>query len=327
MRQTFFARAGWLGCLLLLQDADCSASNTNPIATTNSLPVMQGLGLSSPLPADLQITGSWAFDLNSNIQSHANDAGSLTEDLIIDGEVHLLSTTLKFKLSDDWQLGLQVTGNRVSAGQLDSVIDDWHDFFGLDDGDRSRQPQEQLNILYRNQNHSIQVTDSVSGLVDAQLMLSHQVIDRPSFKLSVHGQLNLPTGANRPLLGSQETDASLSVAAAGDKGSFAWHTNIGALAIGDDSLFLIPTRGSTWFSSLGLHWRASDRWRLSAQMDAHGPVLRSDIEELNQEAWLFSLAVERKFWQSGPRLQLYFSEDVSVNRAADFSLGINLKFD
>ncbi len=325
MIRAFDVRKTWLGWLTLMQLGVCTANQFDPIPTINSLPIMQGSGLGQPLLTNLNTEQAWSLDLNSYLQSHANDAGSSTEDLIIDAEVHSLSATLKLNFARDWQLGLQISGHKLKAGQLDSLIDDWHDLFGLDDGDRARQARDQLQILYRNQNDTIELNQPQSGLTDALLTLSYQAIDRPTFKLSVHGQLNLPTGSNASLLGSDKLDAAISLSAAGSKGKLGWHANVGALGIGDDNLFLLSTRESTWFSSLGAHWQANDRWRWSAQMDVHGPVFESFIEEINQESWLFSLAGERTIWHNGPRVQLYFSEDVSVNRSADFTLGINIK--
>ena len=53
------------------------------------------------------------------------------------------------------------------------------------------------------------------------------------------------------------------------------------------------------------------------QLDGHGEVFDSLIEEINKPAWQLTLASNYKQWQ------IYFAEDITVNRAADFSLGIN----
>lgn len=316
-------RAAWI----LLFVLNCSnASDAAPIPVVNSLPVMAGAGLNKPKSASLLDHQEISASINAVVQSHANDAGSPNEDLILDGEVHTLDISLKWGFAPDWQASINAAGIRNTSGQFDGLIDEWHDLLSLNTGDRSQQARDQFRFLYRSENSSIELSEPSSGITDTTISLGHQLIESSEWQLALYADVNLPTGKSNRALGSEKADYALSLAAAKLSHRFTWHANIRALLIGDESLFGIPTENTAWASSLGLHWQASDKWRWSTQLDGHGAVFKSAIDEINQPAWQMSLAGERTLGAGNSSIQVFFTEDVSVNRAADFSFGAALNF-
>ncbi len=298
--------------------------DTSPIQVRNSLPVLEGAGLGTPKSARIEEPNTIRFNFNTNIESHANDSGSTRETLIIDGEVHSATLNIDWGFAPQWQANLGVRALRNTSGQFDGAIDAWHDFFNLDDGDRARQPDDQLLYFYSNTDGSARLAQPSSGLGDLQVGLSRQLVSRNKFSLAAHADASLSSGSARSAISSNKPDARLTLAASGQRANVGWHLNLGAVAIGDKRLFAIPTNASTWTTSLGAHWQTGTHWRWSAQLDGHGPIFNSAIAELSQNAWQLALAGE---WQtSKATIQLYFTEDVVVNSSADFAFGVNLRF-
>jgi len=312
------------GLFLWLVAPPCLAVNTTPIPTKNTLPVMQGAGLGKPQSAKINNTSPWTINVNASLQSHANDAGSQTESLLIDSEVHSVVTNLQWNFAPAWQLALQLEGLRNTSGHFDGTIDRWHDLFGLDAGDRSRQARDQINIEYHSPESATRINHANSGLGDTRISLGYQLQDRLDWQLAIYSEVNLPTGKPQSLLGSDKTDLSLGLAAARSGETFGWHANLGVVAIGDKSLFGIATQTAAWFSSLGTHWQINQNWRISAQLDGHARVFVTSVDEIGGPAWQLSLSGERKLGKNGASIQAYFSEDISVNRTADFLFGVKL---
>jgi len=137
--------------------------------------------------------------------------------------------------------------------------------------------------------------------------------------------LTLPTGNSEKLTGSDKIDADLGLYVAGRGEGFweniAWHANVGYIFIGDDQAFGIQTKNSTWFNSLGLYWGFNPAFTVKAQLDSHGGMFESDIDELYKVATQLTLGLAYQT-KNKNIIEIYFSEDVAVNRSADFSVGI-----
>ncbi len=298
------------------------ANDSDPIHLSNTLPIMQGSGLSAPKSSSIgngDEKSDWSMLVSANIQSHANDASSGSEFLIIDGETQSLSFLMQWNFAPRWQLGVDLSLIKNTAGNFDNLIREWHDLFGLDQGDRDSLQDDQLLFSYRNGDmSSLELSDSVSSISDTEISLAYQLYADNRLSIAAHLSAILPTGDADKATGSDETDIKLSLAIGSNtKTSLAWHLSAEVITIGDEALFNIPTKDTTWVGSAGVHWRSSDLWRWSMQLDAHGEVFKSEIEEINRPAWQLALAGQYKKWQ------IYFAEDLTVNRAADFTFGIN----
>ena len=65
---------------------------------------------------------------------------SSTEYLNLDGETLRFALELRYGLAENWDLQLEVPWLEHSGGNLDRLIDDWHDLWGMSDGGRSEYP-------------------------------------------------------------------------------------------------------------------------------------------------------------------------------------------
>lgn len=309
-------------CFMIGFIESAQANDSRPIYLNNVLPIMQGSGLTAPkasLLSDDEKNSDWSVLVSANLQSHANEADSGDEYLIIDGEVQQLSLLTQWNFTARWQLGVDLSLTKNSAGNFDNAIREWHDLFSLDQGDRKNLPDDQFLVNYRDGDiSSIELSDSASSLSDTEVSLAYQLYADNGLSVAAHLSAMLPTGDADKATGSDKTDIKLSLAVGSNTNtSLAWHLNADVIAIGDDALFAIPTKDTTWAVSAGLHWKSNEDWRWSMQLDGHGEIFISEIDEINQPVWQLSLAGQYKRWQ------VYFAEDLTVNRAADFSFGVN----
>lgn len=319
------------GLSLMLLSSLASAGSVDPILVKNSLPFMEGLGLPAPKRSSINELGVWSVTTIGNVQSHANVAFNGAESFTLDGEVHKFGALIEWGFAPRWQVSATVEAINNTAGSLDRIIDRWHDTFGLPDGDRPILGRDQF--LFQLSTETLEGTsvtelsESTSGIGDIELGVSYQWLNSKRLNFAAHVTANLPTGDADDLTGSQDLDVSASVALSSKRTSgINWHANLGVLAIGDDQVFGLSTESVTWFSSTGLHWQPSQRWRWSAQLDGRGRILQSAFQELSDAAFQIAIGSEFAWGASGNSLQLYFTEDISVNRSADFAFGLNFRF-
>lgn len=301
--------------------ASLHAVDSTPIRAHNSLPIMQGLGLAPARDAALDSAQrlSWAVDFA--LQSHANNAASANagEALLIDAESLLLSAELRWDFSPAWRAAIKVGAVRHSAGALDSAIRAWHDALGLTQGDREALADDQFTIFYQQNGRQTQLAKASSGVSDTELSLAYQLQETDRWQLAVHGFINLPSGDEARLSGSRSSDYGLAIAWASNTAQrWGWHSSIGLNAIGDDQLFGINTQNAVWSVSSGVHFQAGEKWRWSAQLDGHDALFESQIPELSRPAWQLALGLE-----FADQWQVFITEDLTVNRAADFTLGLS----
>ena len=318
--------------LLLFKQVSIQAAEQkefSPFFVNNVLPVSIGLGLPKALSANSLKQGQKQLVFNLGVKSNANDSGSaIGEMLRLDGETYSLDVGLAYGLTQRWQLDAQVSYLRHTAGSLDSLIDGWHDFFGLDDGDRPLFERDQFEYSYTNGDTSEVVTED-DGISDFRLGIGYAIKQSEPLNFLIRAGISLPTGDADNLTGSDDVDADIGLYfnGRGQQGRWknvAWHANLGYLLIGDEQALGIPTESSAWFSSLGAYWTVFPSIVLKSQLDSHGAFFDSDIDELTRAANEITIGMSYLTKQGG-QFEIYFSEDVSVNRAADFSFGISKK--
>lgn len=306
----------------------------SPFFVNNVLPVSIGLGLPKTLSATPLARGQKTFALNFGIKSNANDAGSpvnlgsSSEILRLDGETYSLDVGLAYGLSKRWQIDAQVSYLLHSSGNFDRLIDSWHEFFGLNEGDRPLFERDQFEFLYSNGDVTESIDDSVSGISDLRIGAGYLLSQSKVANLMLRAGLSLPTGDADDLTGSDDVDADVGIYANGRGANkwqkFGWHANIGYLFIGDEQALGIATEDGAWFSSLGAYWSLNSNWIIKGQFDSHGAFFDSEIDELSDSATEVTLGFSYKS-KSWGIFEIFFSEDISVNRAADFSFGITRK--
>ena len=320
----------YFGLLVIVNFTTNVFAKTNdvlaPFFVSNNLPVSTGVGLPKSLSAIALESGEKRLDINLGVKSNANDdPGRAGEILILDGETHSLDIGVEYGLNHSWQIDAQLSYLRHSSGNLDGLIQNWHDLIGLDGGDRSRLGRDNFLFSYTNNEVQNLIDAPVSGINDLRIGLGYQLqqnwVDNFMFRFG----LSLPTGNAEKLIGSDklDVDAGIYISNQGSQRweKFGWHANLGYVFIGDDQALGIKTKSGTWFNSLGAYWVINSTVTLKGQLDSHGAFFQSDVPTLTRSTTELTLGLALQSKRFGT-FDIHFSEDITVNRAADFSFGI-----
>lgn len=324
-------RTNYLFLFFIALNSSWSSANESPFWVTADLPIMLGLGLPKALSAHSPALGETYLIVNGVVKSNANDAGAVNETLILDGESQSLDFGLEYGLTEKWSLDLQLAYIKHSGGSLDGLIQSWHDIFSLSDGDRPLFEENDFNFSYQNVSGQNKITKSTSGISDLRIGIGYALpisVESSRVKaLMLRAGLNLPTGEANKLIGSEKLDFDAGLYVSGKSQQWkklGWHINLGYLYIGDDSQFGISTKQHAWFNSLGLSWNVNPKLQVRGQLDTHSALFESKIDEINQHASQLTLGVAYDVANVGV-ISFYISEDVTVNRAADFSIGLSVQ--
>ena len=297
-----------------------------PLYVKNLSPVAGLLGLPSQRSADIAPAGRFDLALLGSIASHYVQEASAEEFLNLDGETARLALQARYALGNNWDLQLEVPWLEHSGGSLDSLIDNWHDFWGMSDGGRSDAGQDLLDYTYSGTDNFSLLDDS-SGLGDSSLSISYRFFaDQHSSAAMVAGY-KFATGDEEEFLGSGAEDAYLAVRFSGDHGGelpLRWHGQLGYLYAGKSELIENVQERHLWFAGLGVDWRLSPRWSLLGQLDAHAAPADSDIKGIGEAASMLSAGAR---WRFADRwaLDLSLVEDIQVETAPDvtFQAGVS----
>ena len=298
----------------------------DPLYVKNLSPVTGLLGL--PSQRDAAPVGGWGLDLHTGIASHYVLDLPGEERLLLDGETLRLALDARYGFGDRWELQLEVPWLEQSGGHLDSVINRWHDLWGMSDGGRSAAEDDVLDYRYRSAAADFTLQDDASGLGDVTAAISYAFYRDDSSTASLAAGYKFGTGDEREFLGSGADDAWLAVRFSGDHLSdlpLAWHGQLGYLYADDSDLLGPAQNNNLWFVGLALDWRVATHWSLLAQFDANAAPMDSDIDALGTDAILLSLGVR---WRFAPNwaLDLNFVEDAQVETAPDVTFQASLRY-
>lgn len=291
---------------------------TEPLYSKNLSPLTGLLGLPSPRAAALTPPGDWQLALHGAGASHfvLDEAGG--EQVRLDGESYRLALELRRGVGGGWELQLELPWLAHNGGSMDSLIDGWHDLWGMSDGGRGGVPRDQLDFVYRAPGAGFTLRDSAAGVGDLTLALNRALLAGPSLKVSAELGYKFATGSERELLGSGAEDVHVALRAAGapPASRFSWQGQAGYLRAGRSSVLGERQRRDLWFAGVGLSWAATDQLALIAQLDAHGAPLRSALPVVGGSALRLTAGGR---WQVSRQwaLELSIVEDVRVETAPD----------
>lgn len=311
--------------LCLLTGQVCAAGE--PLYAKNLSPVAGMLGLPSQRTADTRPAGAFDLALHSSIASHYISEGSGDEFANLDGETLRFALEVRYALADNWDLQLEVPWLDHSGGSLDSLIDNWHDFWGMSDGGRSDAPEDVLDYRYRGDGE-FTLLDDTSGLGDTSLSLSYQFYDDDGAAAAAVLGYKFATGDEDDFLGSGADDAWLGVRFSGDHMAdlpLRWHGQLGYLRAGSSDLIGAAQERDLWFAGLTLDWIVAPAWSLLAQVDAHAAPMNSDIKALGDKAVMLTVGGRWRFAENWS-LDLSLIEDIQVETAPDVTFQASLRY-
>jgi hypothetical protein len=313
---------------LLAVMAVLPASASEPLYVKNLSPVAGLFGLPSQRDAYTTRSGTVTAALHGSIASQYVNESNSSEYLNLDGETSRVALELRYGVAESWDIQLEVPWLKQSGGDLDGIIDDWHDFWGMSDGGRSSVPRNVLDYRYDSPEGGFALQDDSSGLGDISLALNHVVYQDSNSAVSLALGYKFGTGDEDDFLGSGADDVYLAVRFSGAQLSdlpLSWHGQAGYLRAGNSDLLDNLQERDFWFAGLSMDWRFAQYWSLIAQLDSHAAPLHSDLTGVGDDAVLGTVGAR---WYFAPQWSADISvvEDIRVETAPDVTFQASLRY-
>ena len=288
----------------------------------NHNPVLQVFGLPSFQTPTVAAEGEWDFGIGFDLTNDADAASESNQLLIIDGESQVLSISLRRRVLDKLELGVEVPFVRHSGGFLDGTIKDWHDLLGLSNSTRSG-PNDQLLYYYELDGVALlNFSESESGIGDVQLSAAI-----PLQGFTIRAGVKFPTGDAEKLTGSGATDFSLGVYGATTTTLFDRELDVsgfvGALALGDGDVMADYQRDTVAYGGFSMRWHATPKFALSTQWYVQDSYFDLDIDEVGGST--IELGIGMDFRLKKSLLRLAIVEDIVGGAAPDVAFHLSLR--
>ena len=291
-----------------------STGDLNPVLQPVYLP-----GYSRPQPRD----GWWmAHSLQVTNTSQAEARGG--ESVVIDVENYRYEFDAGFRRGN-WVVQARLPYLANSGGSLDQLIDEWHSFFGLPDGDRNQFERDQVEIEYRRDGETVYAQRASSrGLGDIAVSLGYH----PEEKTGYYFGIELPTGSEDDFSGNEAVDIALWLARSHflDE-KITTHWMFGVSVPGDAGPLGDLLAERIWIGQLGFDYRFSDTLIGVAQLNMHSSWLDDTALRAFGDSTQILLGLGFTNLIDGHRLDLFFSEDIYVESAPDITLGLRVARD
>ena len=293
---------------------------SGPLRIRNVNPIVQMYGIPRPVGATTLTEG---IELSFNIEAANNFQSKDRHDtfVFLDGETYVTSYRLRKPISERWEWGAELPYIVHSGGTLDNLVEEFHELFGLPDGDRRLAARNQLDYLVRSEGVVYADFDErVRAVGDLRGFVGYQVFQQPRQAFALRGQIKIPTGKVEDLSGSEGTDISIWGEYQYDVVSsildFTVTVSGGVSYLGEGEF--IPDDQVSWlgFGHLGVQVPLHPRVEIHAQIDAHTDVLDTG-NPLAAEGGLLGtlggrIGITERLW-----LDLAVIEDLENQSASD----------
>jgi len=315
------ALAGALGAAL-------PAGASEPLYAKNLSPVAGLFGLPSQRDAMTTDAGEWEMALHSSVANNYVNDNNAREFVNFDGETLRFALDLRVGIAENWDVQLEVPWLDHSGGELDKLIDDWHDFWGMSDGGRSEVPRDLLDFTYATADGSFGLQEDASGLGDISLSLSHAFYRTDKSAATAVLGYKFATGDEDDFTGSGADDVYVALRLSGDHLSdlpLSWHGQVGYLRAGDSDLVDDFQEKNLWFGGIAMDWQFAQNWSAIVQVDTHEGPLDSDLTATGDEAFLLTVGGRWRFARHWA-LDVSVVEDIRVESAPDVTFQASLRY-
>ncbi len=297
-----------------------SVRNLSPPALIKSLPVAESVRVNQPG----QLSVHFGFDI-SNIATF-NDWAD--QRIVLDGETYMATLGLRYGLAEHLQVGFDLPWIRQSSGFLDNFIENFHDFFGLPEGNRSIMPNNKINYVYTSRdNENFLLDHDTVGIGDIRLLASWQWLDTEQTAAKLRATIKVPSGDSDKFTGSGGWDISLSASAQRDfrlkKGVASLWGGVGCSWLDDGDV--LPDRTRNWVASgwMGVGWSPLDWLGLKLQLDSHSALYDSHFREIGRGALMLTMGGTLALGDATV-LDIGIGEDLEVYTSPDIVIHLNL---
>lgn len=325
-----------LGSLLAVSVASALPSSAEdyfapPLPMNNRTPFTQVLVAPTAPNYTLPVRGS-QFGMHLDLSSHSVIQTENDAQVELDGETLRLTFDAQHRFARRWLARMELPVTLHGGGFLDRSIDSWHSLTGLPEGERPRQPRNQLLIGYLDADNFSLTNTQQSSLGDLQISLAYEVFasgntgSQPSqaatnpWKSTAWTQLTVkvPTGDSESLTGSGAVDVAAS-----------WHYHREQnrtqrpWALSVDAYAMRTGTGKVLSIQEDLHWqlglklaRQWHQWLVpEAQLRYRSAAYSSAVDAIGGSSLGVDLGLVIK--RSGHYWRLGLSEDLNVDSAPD----------
>jgi len=304
----------------ILAFTNSHAANTAAgLATRDLNPILQPIYLPAYTPNSS--SDGWRIDHSVYITNTSQWESKGNESLAIDVENYRYELALRYR-KDNWlgQVDVPFMANR--GGVLDGPIENWHDFFGLPEGDRDKFPRDDINVEYgRDGVVEYSQDKSSNGLADISLALGYQISAETRYFVGIE----LPTGSASDYSGNEAIDYATWLAHEMlINAELSVYGLLGVSFPGDDGNLQGLVVDEIWVAQLGTQYRFNDGVAGTIQLDWHSKTI--DDSDLTAFGDSLQMQLGLGFLKliDNHRLDLFFSEDIKVESAPDISFGVRL---
>lgn len=288
-------------------------------ATRELNPILQPLFLPSLTPFSAK--DGWRIDHSFFVTNDFQKRSKGNERLSIDVETYRYELDLSHR-RDKWLTHVNIPLMANRRGELDGVIDDWHDLFGFPDGDRPDYPQDQINIEYQRDGVvEYSQTETSEGLGDIAISIGYQPGDSTAYFVGIE----LPTGSESDFTGNEAIDIAFWLTRESRiNADINAYGMLGISFPGDEGNLEGLTADHILVGQLGIDYRFWDDFIATAQLDMHSAAIEDSSLRAFEESYqvLLGLGFLRLF--ENHRLDLFFTEDILVRSAPDITFGLRL---
>lgn len=298
---------------IVLAAPPAGAAEPFVIATFNQAALARHAPLPSAQAADaggrLRVTIDWT--------SESVVAATGSETLLLDGEALRLGLAVAH-VSGPWRFSAELPLLATGGGALDSVIENWHSWFGLPNGGRETLPRDDYRYRYqRGADTVLDVGRGHDGLGDARLGAAYCGETR-----CLRAMLQLPSGDADHLLGGGLGFAvwAEQTYRLGPDARWSGTLAAGASAVRADGPLEAQQRELIPFGWASIGYAFTERWALGAQFTLHGALYKdSDLDALSQAGGQLGVALRYQSETAGT-WSLGFQEDPLTESSPDFSI-------
>ncbi len=302
--------------VLLLINAATSHASTG-LSTRSQNPLLQGYLIPNE---PLAISPGWSFAHSLHITNTYQTDSEGSENLVIDVENTRYDLQISYGF-ERWALGITLSAITNRGGQLDNLIEDWHDFFGLPQAGRDLVTNDQIELLYQDNGVDVvNISSENEGIGDLQLSLSYQLGERNRLWLI----LDIPSGDDN-LLSNQGTDIAFAYNTQHDLNSrLKGFGTIGVSLLSDSGLLGNRIEDAIVFGHYGLLYGLNDHAHLIFQADWHSAAVKQTrVNGLDHSLQgQFGLRLPRLI--EDYQLDIFFSEDIWPEHAPDITFSLRL---
>jgi hypothetical protein len=260
----------------------------NPFIQIYGLPAFQTAALASP--------GGFVVGMSVDITNDADDGESDSEQLIIDGETTTIALSIRRRVHERLELGIDVPYVQHSGGTLDGFIKDWHSMLGLSNFRRDG-PNDQSAAM-------------------------------PFGKLTLRAAVKLPTGDPDKLTGSGATDVSFGVYGSRvytfRERDLSLSGFAGALALGDGDVLPEFQRSFVPYGGVAVRWQATEKFGLATQLSLQGSYFDTHFDDIGGNTIQLGVGAD---YQAGDFLwRLAVAEDINASATADFGMQLSVRY-